>query len=229
MKEWIEFMMNAIRGRVSSDLDELVHQMDSPFITFVTSFPLPLKFRMSQVEAYNGSNDLLNHLKSFKTLMHLQGVVDEIMCRAFPTTLKGPVRVWFSRLMPNSISTFKELSTQFALHFIGGHMYKKPTTCLMSIKQWEDEILRSYITRFNKEVFSIDKADDKILVATFTNKLRKGKFLFFLYKNDSNTMSDVLYRVTIGRHRVLYQMRRRYFKNLFDRSLYRSDDWLNGS
>ena len=42
----------------------------------------------------------------------------------------------------------------------------------------------------------IDKADDKILVATFTNGLRKGKFLFSLYKNDSKTMSDVLYKVT---------------------------------
>ena len=42
----------------------------------------------------------------------------------------------------------------------------------------------------------IDKADDKILVATFTNGLRKGKFIFSLYKNDPETMSDVLYKVT---------------------------------
>ena len=32
----------------------------------------------------------------------------------------------------------------------------------------------------NKEAFSIDKANDRILVATFTNDLRKGKFLFSL-------------------------------------------------
>ena len=57
-------------------------------------------------------------------------------------------------------------------------------------------MLRSYITRFNKEALSIDEADDKILVATFTNGLRKGKFLFFLYKNDLKTMSEVLYRAT---------------------------------
>ena len=62
-------------------------------------------------------------------------MVDEIMCRAFPTTLKGFTRVWFSKLTPNSISTFKELSTQFASHFIQGHSYKKSTVCLMSIKQ----------------------------------------------------------------------------------------------
>ena len=56
--------------------------------------------------------------------------------------------------------------------------------------------MRSYITRFNKEAFSIDKAGDKILIAAFTNGLWKGKFLFSLYKNDPKTMSEVLYRAT---------------------------------
>ena len=49
----------------------------------------------------------------------------------------------------------------------------------MSIKQREDETLRSYIARFNKEVLSIDKADNKILVAATIKYL-----------------SDVLYRAT---------------------------------
>ena len=66
----------------------------------------------------------------------------------------------------------------------------------MNIKQWEDETLRFYRTRFNKEALSIDEADDKILVAAFTNGLRKGMFLFSLYKNDLKTMSDVLYKAT---------------------------------
>ena len=63
----------------------------------------------------------------------------------------------------------------------------------MSIKQREDETLRSYIARFNKEALLINEANDKILVAAFTNGLRKGKFLFSLYKNYSKTMSDVHY------------------------------------
>ena len=57
-------------------------------------------------------------------------------------------------------------------------------------------MLRSHITRFNKEALLIDEIDDKILMATFMNGLRKGKFLFSLYKNNPNTMSDVLYRAT---------------------------------
>ena len=75
-------------------------------------------------------------------------------------------------------------------------MYKKSIACLISIKQQEDEILRSYIARFNKEALSIDEADNKILVTAFTNGLRKGKFMFSLYKNDLKIMSDVLYKAT---------------------------------
>jgi len=66
----------------------------------------------------------------------------------------------------------------------------------MNIRQREDETLRSYITHLNKKALSIDVVDDKILVAAFTNGLRKGKFLFSLYKNDLKTMLDVLYRAT---------------------------------
>ena len=110
MKEMMDFMMNALKVWVSNDLDKLVHRMDSPFTALVTLCPLPTKFCMPQIEAYDGSKDPLDHLELFKTFMHLQGVPDEIICQAFPTTLKGPARIWFSRLSPNSIGTFKELS-----------------------------------------------------------------------------------------------------------------------
>ena len=71
IKERMDFMMNALRGRVFSDLDDLVHRIDSPFTVSVTSFPLPSKFHMPQVESYDESKDPLDPLESFKTLMHL--------------------------------------------------------------------------------------------------------------------------------------------------------------
>ena len=110
MKEGMEFMINALRGWVLSDLDKLFHQTDLPFTAPITLFPLPPKFLMPQVKAYNELKDPLDHLESFKTLMYLQGMVDEIMCRAFLITLKGLAKVWFSKLTPNFINTFKELS-----------------------------------------------------------------------------------------------------------------------
>ena len=44
MNEEMEMMTNAMRGQVSTNLDELVRWTNSPFIAKVTSFPLPTKF-----------------------------------------------------------------------------------------------------------------------------------------------------------------------------------------
>ena len=82
------------------------------------------------METYDGLWDTLDHLESFKNLMHLQGVMDKIMCRVFPTTLKGLARVWFSKLAPNTVSTFKELSGHFVTHFIGRQSYKRSLVSL---------------------------------------------------------------------------------------------------
>ena len=71
MKEQMEVMMNALKGRVSSDLDDLVNWTDSPFTAPVNSCPLPPKFQMPQVESYDGIKNPLDHLETFKTMMHL--------------------------------------------------------------------------------------------------------------------------------------------------------------
>ena len=71
MKEQMEVMMNALKGRISNDLDDLVNRTNSPFTIPVNSYPLPQKFRMLQVESYDGVKDPLDHLETFKTLMHL--------------------------------------------------------------------------------------------------------------------------------------------------------------
>ena len=58
IKEQMDVMMNALKGRVSSDLNDLVHRTNSSFTTSVNSFPLPPKFHMSQVENYDENKDL---------------------------------------------------------------------------------------------------------------------------------------------------------------------------
>ena len=71
MKEKMEVMMNALKGQVSSNLNDLVNRTDSPFTTAINSFPLPSKFRMPNMDSYDGVKDPLDHLNTFKTLMHL--------------------------------------------------------------------------------------------------------------------------------------------------------------
>ena len=71
MKEQMKVMMNALKGQVSSDLDDLVNHTDSLFTATINSFPLSHKFRMPHIDSYDEVKDLLDHLETFKTLMHL--------------------------------------------------------------------------------------------------------------------------------------------------------------
>ena len=182
-----------IKGRAAKNLDDLVHGTDSPFMKTVTSFPLPSKFRMPTLETFDGSKDPLDHLESFKTMMCLQGVPDEIMCRAFPTTLKGPARIWFKKLTSSSVGSFAQLSRLFFNHFIGGQRCGWPTTHLLNVKQKEGETLRSYHTRFNKETLLVDGADNKVVLTAFISGLQSGDFLFSVYKDLPSTMMEMMY------------------------------------
>ena len=96
---------------------------------------------MPSLDLYDGMRDPFDHIATFKTTMHFQGVPDEIMCRAFPTTLKGPTQVWFSKIPLNTVSSFEDLSKLFVNNFIGGQMHKRSSSSLLTIEQGENESL----------------------------------------------------------------------------------------
>ena len=73
--------------RRANPVEDLVHRTDFPFTALINGHPLPLKFKMPSLDSYDRMRDLFDHIATFKTTMHIQGVLDEIMCRAFPTTL----------------------------------------------------------------------------------------------------------------------------------------------
>ena len=79
--------------RRTNSVKDLVHRTDSPFTAFVNGHPLPPKFKIPSLDSYDRARNPFDHIATFKTTMHLQGVPDEIVYKAFPTTLKGPARV----------------------------------------------------------------------------------------------------------------------------------------
>ena len=91
MKKVIDEMRENMRR--TNPVEDLVHQADSPFMASINGHPLSPKFKMPSLDSYDGMRDPFDHIATFKTTMHLQGVPDEIMCRAFLTTIKGSARV----------------------------------------------------------------------------------------------------------------------------------------
>ena len=148
---------------------------------------------MPSLDLYDGARHPFDHITTFKTTMHLQGVSDEIMCGAFPTTLKGPVQVWFSKISPNTISSFEELSKLFVNNFIGGQRQKHSSSSLLTIEQGENESLCSFITRFNREALTMDEVDDKLLLAAFHNGVNSDLFIHKLYEKEPQSMAELIH------------------------------------
>ncbi|XP_065638665.1 uncharacterized protein LOC136071377 [Quercus suber] len=179
--------------RKTNHVEDLVHSTDSPFVASINAHPLPPKFKMPPLDLYDGTRDPFDHIATFKTTMHLQGVPDEIMCRAFPTTLKGPVRVWFNKIPPNTVTSFKELSKLFVNNFIGGQRHKRSSSSLLTIEQGENESLQSFITRFNRDALAMDEVDDKLLLAAFYNGVHSDLFIHKLYEQAPQTMAELVH------------------------------------
>uniref|UniRef100_A0A2N9EML1 Retrotransposon gag domain-containing protein n=1 Tax=Fagus sylvatica TaxID=28930 RepID=A0A2N9EML1_FAGSY len=182
-----------VKAKAARNLDMLVHRSESPFTKRVDEYPLPAKFKVPQLETFDGFKDPLDYLDSFRTVMCLQGLSDEIMCHTFPTNLRGSARIWFNQLETRSIDTFAQLSRAFIDNFIGGRRSARPANYLLNIRQREGESLRSYVQRFNKEAVQIDKPNEYVALTAFNAGLRKGDFLFQLCKDPPKSMSELMY------------------------------------
>ena len=66
-------MKEVVKGRAPGSMDTLVQQTESPLTVEVLHFPLLAKFRMPQIEAFDGAKDLIDHLNTYKNQMELHG------------------------------------------------------------------------------------------------------------------------------------------------------------
>ena len=134
MRKEMDELRNAIREKTDQSLDRIVRKMDSPFTVAVQECPVPSKFCLPQLEPFDGLKDPLDHLNTFKTTLGLQQPPDKILCRSFPTTLKGAAREWFNKLPTSSVDNFEQLSGSFVHHFVGRQRPKRTADHLITIK-----------------------------------------------------------------------------------------------
>ena len=73
LQQELSRVKEVVRGCAPDTMDTLVQQTGSPFTAKVLHFPLLAKFRMPQVEAFDGVRDPVDHFNTYKNQMKLHG------------------------------------------------------------------------------------------------------------------------------------------------------------
>jgi len=86
-----------------------------PFTNTIIEVPLPEKWKGFNRYRYDGSTDPDEHMDTYTTHISLYTSDDAVLCRVFPTSLKGAALSWFTKLSTNSIDSFATLAQSLKL------------------------------------------------------------------------------------------------------------------
>ncbi|GFZ00594.1 hypothetical protein Acr_14g0002290 [Actinidia rufa] len=180
------------RGRSPHRGDHIRHEISPPRKRFgiwtPDSTPSTLGTN-APLGIYEGKTDPMDHLDSYKSLMLLQGCSDEVMCKAFSATLKGPARSWFRKLSPGTIDSFGDLSRLFVANFMSFRNRQKNASHLFTVHQKETESLKDFVKRFNQAILEVENPSDKVIIMATMEGLRPGPLFDSLSKNVPETLS----------------------------------------
>ncbi|XP_016171446.1 uncharacterized protein LOC107613802 [Arachis ipaensis] len=123
--------------------------------------------------------------------MNLEGVGDEVRCRAFPVTLAGQAICWFNALPQDSVTTFADISRAFLGQFTTRIAKAKHPINLLGVTQRTGEPTQKYLDRFNDECLEIDGLTDSVASLCLTNRLLNEDFRKHLTTMPVWTMQEI--------------------------------------
>ncbi|KAG7543161.1 Integrase catalytic core [Arabidopsis thaliana x Arabidopsis arenosa] len=157
--------------------------------------------RKVKLPTYDGKGDPKNHLAAFQIAVGRIDLEpdeeDAGYCKLFSENLSGPALLWITQLEPESIDSFKELSSAFLKQY---SMFMEKATSdadLLNLTQGQNEPLRKYIAKFKEVIAKIPGVSHAAALSALRNRLwHESRFREEIIVNRPSTIQDALFRAT---------------------------------
>ena len=118
--------------------------MSSPSGQHILDYEPPREFVIPPFAMYEGSSDPYYHMLHFNQAMSLNAVNNQLLCKVFPASRKGPALAWFHKLPRGSLNTFGELWVSFVSQYLCSVRHKGSISSLQSILKRDDGSIRDF-------------------------------------------------------------------------------------
>ncbi|KAG8386413.1 hypothetical protein BUALT_Bualt03G0146200 [Buddleja alternifolia] len=149
-------------------------------------------FRISDLPKYDGSTDPKQHIVAYENLMTMHNFLDALNSRIFVMTFTGRAQEWFTHLAMGCIVDCIQFMRKFEYHFANKQKYTKYVAHLFSIRQKEDENLRSFVDHFNDETLDVQGLTNEIKINLMINALKMGPFADALIRDHPSNMHELM-------------------------------------
>ncbi|XP_020209248.1 uncharacterized protein LOC109794185 [Cajanus cajan] len=153
--------------------------------------PLPIGWKPLHLERYDGTTDPDEHIDLYTTQVNLYTNQDAILCRVFRTSLKGAALNWYTQLPTESINNFGTLVRRFIAQYATSRPYHITSAALASLRQSDDEPLRTFMERFAAISVKIRNLKPEVALHAMLMALKPGPFVESLCREAPRDMDEL--------------------------------------
>ncbi|XP_019260063.1 PREDICTED: uncharacterized protein LOC109238085 [Nicotiana attenuata] len=133
------------------------------------------RFKIPDVPKYDGTSDPKEHITTYTTAVKVNDPapheIESVLLKKFGETLTRGGLTWYSLLPEHSIDSFEMLTNSFIKAHAGDRKVQARKADIFRIAQGEFELLREFVTRFQKERVLLPAVPDEWAAEAFTKGL----------------------------------------------------------
>ena len=168
--------------------------LSTPLGQHILDYDPPRGFSIPPFAMYDGSSDPYDHMLHYNQAMILSAGDDQLLCKVFPASLRGPALAWFHKLPRGSINTFGELWAAFVSQYLCSVRQKGNISSLQEILKREDKSIRDFTRRFGQAVQQINVYGMDAILQNFRRSFGPTTLFFQSLSLDPPVTMEELYR-----------------------------------